>query len=115
MHSRDSKGIYHYGPALQYGSTPDKHGYSMLISASFIIHKVYMELFHSWYMPNKVIQHIDSNMNCEDIAMCILVAKFLGDISWKQSAVLSVKPKIPLKNLEANTSTILYSILYYNV
>ena len=103
MHSLNKGGVYHYGPSPQFGNTPEKLGYSMLISASFILHKVYFELFHSPYLPSEVMSHINKEMNCEDIAMCILVSQFLRDVSWSQSSVISVKPKVTLRNLEAMT------------
>ena len=103
MHTLNEKGDYHYGPYPKAGQTPEKLGYSMLISASFILHKVYLELFHSSYLPSDVMTYINREMNCEDVAMCILVAQFLRDVSWPQSSVISVKPRVPLKNLEATT------------
>ena len=103
MHTLNKGGVYHYGPSPNFGNTPEKLGYSMLISASFILHKVYMELFHSPYLPRDIVAYVDKEMNCEDIAICVMVAKFLQDVSWPQSAVLSVKPKTPLRNLEAMT------------
>ena len=49
------------------------------------------------------MSHINKEMNCEDIAMCVLVSQFLRDVSWSQSSVISVKPKVTLRNLEAMT------------
>ncbi|XP_011405217.2 PREDICTED: exostosin-like 2 [Amphimedon queenslandica] len=103
MHTLNQHGDYHYGPYPKAGQTPEKLGYSMLISASFILHRVYLELFHSSYLPGEIMTYINREMNCEDVAMCILVAQFLRDVAWPQSSVISVKPRVPLKNLEATT------------
>ena len=100
MHSRNPNGKYHYGPGWGWGDTPEKLGYSMMITPQCIFHKAYLDLFNSpEFTPPQVLEYIDKEMNCDDIAINFVVSKFLKDVSWPQSSALAVTPKHRIKNL----------------
>ena len=70
-------------------------------SASSYLHKAYLEMFHDpRILPKTTIDYIDHMMNCEDLAICVMVAKFLEDIHQPQSAVLSVQTQGKITNME---------------
>ena len=100
MHVEES-GTYFYGPRPAKGLRAEKFGYSLMGSASSYLHKAYLEMFHDpRFLPRTTIDYIDHMMNCEDLAMCVMVAKFLEDIQQPQCAVLSVQPQGKISNLE---------------
>ena len=73
-----------------------------MISATFIMSKTYLEMFHiSHFLPNAIYKYIDKNMNCEDLAMCIMVTDFLRRMSFPQTCCVSVNAKQFPMNLEA--------------
>ena len=104
-----------------YGPFPNTHelGYSMVISASHIIHKAYMEMFSDAHMlPGPILKYVDEKMNCEDLAMCIMVTGFLSRTTWPQSCAIAVKPIHVPYNLEAQgrkslVEMLLVLMLYY--
>ena len=100
MHVEES-GTYFYGPRPEKGLKAGKFGYSLMGSASSFLHKAYLEMFHDpRFLPRTTIDYIDHVMNCEDLAMCVMVAKFLEDIHQPQCAVLSVEAQRKIDNLE---------------
>ena len=101
MHVEES-GTYYYGPRPEKGLSPEKFGYSLMISATTYLHKAYLEMFHdSRFLPRTTIDYIDQLMNCEDLAICVMVGKFLEDIHQPQCAVLAVKTQGKITNMEA--------------
>ena len=100
MHSRSPNGTYHYGPSREWGETPKKLGYSMMITPQCFFHRAYLELFNSpRFTPPEVLDYIDREMNCDDIALNFVVSKFFEEVSWPQSSGLSVVPMHKIKNL----------------
>ena len=55
----------------------------------------------SHFLPNAIYKYIDKNMNCEDLAMCIMVTDFLRRMSFPQTCCVSVNAKQFPMNLEA--------------
>ena len=109
MHSKKKNGKYHYGPGNEWGDTPEKLGYSMIITPQCIFHKAYLDLFNSpAFTPPEVLEYIDKEMNCDDIAINFVVSKFLLKVSWPQSSALAVVPRHPIKNLELKSGNIWY-------
>lgn len=97
-HTVFSNGTYFYGATSK---MDEKLGYSLLISANFLIHKAYMEMFHiPEFMNTSMIEYINHHMNCEDLAMCIMVADFLSKVSYPQTSCIGLKPKHYPYNLE---------------
>ena len=97
MHTM-SEGNYVYGPL----PNTKELGYSIMISTAHIIHKAYMEMFNDPLMlPEPIHNYIDQKMNCEDLAMCIMVTGFLSRATWPQSCAIAVKPIHVPYNLEA--------------
>ena len=73
-----------------------------MISATFIMHKAYLEMFHDpTFLPQSIYDYINTNMNCEDLAMCIMVTDFLIKTTYPQTCCVSVKTKKYPINLEA--------------
>ena len=90
-------GTYQYGTTTS-GINP---GYSMMISATFIMHRVYLEMFFDpEVLPRVMFEYVDSIKNCEDLGICVMVTKFLKEVSWPQCGVLAVVPSVKIINLE---------------
>ena len=87
-----------------YGDKEDmllKLGYSMVLSTNFILHKAYFEMFQlNEFLPSGIVEYVDKKMNCEDFAMCIMVADFLQRVSSTRSCCLVVKGRFYPSNLE---------------
>ena len=79
----------------------------MILTSTAILHKVYLEMFFDQkIIPQEMIEYIDERKNCEDIAMNVMVGKFLQDCGRSQPAALAVKPKREIRNLEhSNTQS----------
>ena len=64
----------------------------MMVGATTIFHRAYLEMyFDPNVLPQGVFEYINNVMNYDDIALSIMVTKFLEDVSWKQTAALPVK------------------------
>ena len=75
--------------------------YSMILTSTAIIHKAYLKMFFdSNVLPKGMIDYIDKIKNCEDIALNIMVAKFLDDLGKTQAAALALKPKREVRNMD---------------
>ena len=73
----------------------------MIITPQCFFHRAYLELFNSpQFTPPEVLDYIDREMNCDDIALNFVVSKFLEEVSWPQSSGLLVTPRHPIKNLQ---------------
>lgn len=98
-HTILSDGTYYYGD--KEGKSIN-HGYSLLISANIILHKKYLEMFQvPLFLPNGIHKYINEHMNCEDIAICLMVTDFLERVSFPQSGCISLRAKQYPQNLEA--------------
>ena len=72
--------------------TLSKYGYSLVLSTNFILHKAYLEMYHrSEFLPSGIREYVDSKMNCEDFAMCMLVTHFLDRVGSPQSCCIARK------------------------
>jgi glucuronyl/N-acetylglucosaminyl transferase EXT2 len=66
----DTNAIWSYG----YLSSTTKHNqYSMVLPRFCFLHVDYLSLYMT-YMPTRILQSIDQNFNCEDIAMSFFVS-----------------------------------------
>ncbi|XP_011405216.2 PREDICTED: exostosin-like 2 [Amphimedon queenslandica] len=93
-------GTFFYG--TKKGLQSEKYGYSAMISATFIMSKTYLEMYHQpHFLPSAIYDYINKNMNCEDIAMCLMVTDFLRRTSFPQTCCVSVNAKRFPINLEA--------------
>lgn len=73
-----------------------------MISATFILHKAYLEMFHNpIFVPHSIYHYINKYKNCEDLAMCIMVTDFLIKTTYLQTCCISIKGKKNPINLEA--------------
>ena len=98
-HTILSDGTYYYGD--KEGKSIN-HGYSLLISANIILHKKYLEMFQvPLFLPIGIHKYIDEHMNCEDIAICLMVTDFLERVSFPQSGCIGLRAKRYPQNLEA--------------
>ena len=76
----------------------------MTITPHSILHRAYLELFNSpIFTPTEVLNYIDKEMNCDDIAINFVVSKFLELVTWPQASALLVIPKHKIKNLEKSS------------
>ncbi len=93
-------GSYQYGT-----STPETKnlGYSLVLT--IILHKAYLEMYQmEEFLDKNMLNYINENFNCEDLAMCIMVADFLANVSYPQTSCIGMKPKQYPYNLEAQNS-----------
>lgn len=87
----------------------------MILTSTAILHKAYLQMFFDDHiLPKGMIQYIDERKNCEDIAINIMVARFLFDVGQRQAAALAIRPRREVRNMEHNTAkknseTIVYS------
>ena len=106
-HSLLPDGTYKYGtnPGVKY------RGYSILIGATLILHRVYLEMFFDpEVLPRVMFEYIDNTMNCDDLGICVMVTKFLEDVSWPQCGVLAVKSSEVIKHLPGGIYIVVLSI-----
>lgn len=81
-----------------------RKNYSMMLTSTAILHKAYLQMFFDEkVLPKGIIEYIDERKNCEDIAINVMVAKFLWDTGLRQPAALAVKPRREIKNLERSS------------
>ena len=72
-----------------------------MLTSTCLLHKAYLKMFHDAnVLPRKMFDYIDKEMNCEDIGINMMVAKFLTDVNVPQPCLLSVKYKGQITNLE---------------
>ena len=69
-------------------------------SGTSIIHKMYLHMFQT-HIPSLMHEYIDNQMNCEDIAISLMVTDFLAIYSTPQSCCLGLEAKHYPYNLEA--------------
>ena len=75
--------------------------YSMILTSTAIMHKTYLEMFFDHtILPHGMIDYIEKRKNCEDIAINIMVAKFLKDTHHGYASALAVKPKREVRNMD---------------
>lgn len=73
----------------------------MILTSTAILHKAYLQMFYDdTILPKGMIQYIDARRNCEDIAINVMVAKFLVDVGQRQAAALAVRPRREVRNME---------------
>ncbi len=73
----------------------------MMVGATTIFHKAYLEMyFDPNVLPQGLFEYINNVRNCDDIALSIMVTKFLEDVSLKQTAALPVKNIGEIQNWE---------------
>ena len=94
-------GKYHYGVAderLRSG-VPTLGTYSFIIPG-FFIHRAYLEmLFDPSRVPTEFIKYVDEVMNCDDLLMSMMVAKFQSDNNSPWGAGLVVAPVHPIQEV----------------
>lgn len=70
----------------------------MILTQTVFMHREYMRVF--WERaPSAMIQHIDDNMNCEDIALNMIVSELCGCEAALQVAMTSEMYKTSEKGL----------------
>ena len=90
--------------ALSNGTKEKSEGYNIMLNSCFL-HKTYLEMYHDpLIIPSSLVEYVNRQMNCEDILMSVVVAKFLKDIGRPQSGVLAVKSNW-IGNLEDEART----------
>ena len=78
----------------------------MILTSTAILHKAYLQMFFDEHvLPKGMIQYIDKRKNCEDIAMNVMVARFLFDMGQRQAAALAVRPRREVRNMEHSNKT----------
>lgn len=101
-HTLAPNGSYNYGAKTK---GDELLGYSLLISANFIVHKAYLEMFNMpEFINSSMTDYVNEQMNCEDLAMCTMVADFLSKVSYPQTSCVGMKAKHYPYNLEAQNS-----------
>ena len=89
-------GSYHYGVY----SKDSYQGESMMLPATWLIHKKYLEAFNDPnVLPRQLFDYINEIMNCDDIVMNFLVSKFLRAINMPQPSIIKVQHKGRIINM----------------
>lgn len=79
--------------------------YSIMLMTACFVHKAYLELyFDSHIVPHSVLDYVNSERNCEDILLSVVVTKFLKDIGRPQCGVVAVEEKRTIRNLDMDHS-----------
>ncbi len=79
--------------------------YSIMLMTACFVHKAYLELYFDPQMiPQSVLDYVNSERNCEDILLSVLVSKFLKDIGRPQCGVVAVEEKKNIRNLDMDRS-----------
>ena len=82
-------------------SSKPRKNYSMILTSTTIVHKTYLWMFFDdSILPKGMIEYIDERKNCEDIALNVMVAKFLADVGQGQAAALAIRPRREVRNME---------------
>ena len=101
-HSILPNGSYYYGAR---NKADESLGSSLLITANFLVHKAYLEMFNMpEFINSGMTSYVNEQMNCEDLAMCTMVADFLAKVSYPQTSCVGMKAKHYPYNLEAQNS-----------
>ncbi len=83
----------------------EKNGYSLVLSTNFILHRAYLEMYQMpEFLPRAIYKYVDEKMNCEDIAIAMMVTGFLEQYGTPQACCLSMYAKHNPYNLEAMNS-----------
>ena len=56
------------------------------------------------FMNTSMINYVNQQLNCEDLAMCTMAADFLAKVSYPQTSCMGMKAKHFPYNLEAQNS-----------
>lgn len=99
LHTILKNGEYFYGDQE---NSLEKNGYSLVLSTNFILHKAYLEMYQMpEFLPRPIYKYVDEKMNCEDIAIAMMVTEFLEKYSTPQTCCISLHAKHYPYNLEA--------------
>ena len=93
-HSDKNDLIYHTWPIVYY-----RHSFNFVLTKASFLHSKYLELYTNHY-PQAIKTHIDQHMNCEDIAMSMLVANYTK--SQRQQQALASQPLSPVLYVEGS-------------
>ena len=95
-------GKYHYeiiSDKSQRSGVPKPGTYSFILPG-FFVHRAYLEmLFDPSRVPTEFIEYVDNVMNCDDLLLSMMVAKFQWDSNSTWGAGLAVAPIHPLQEV----------------
>ena len=75
----------------------------MMLPATCFMHRVYQAIYHDPdVFPKELFDYINECMNCDDIALNFMVARFLADINMPQPCIITVGHKGRILNLEGS-------------
>jgi hypothetical protein len=74
--------------------------FNMVLTKAAFMHKQYLEMYHDGKVqPKAILEHVDANRNCEDIAMAFMVARRTGKAMEQELAEGQVHcPHCPVYN-----------------
>ncbi|KAG7371998.1 glycosyl transferase family 64 protein [Nitzschia inconspicua] len=86
--------IYHAWPIVYW-----RHKMNFVLTKASFLHSKYLELYtNDDTFPKQIKDHVDQHMNCEDIAMSMLVANFTRyQVSIQQETKRSDQPPLPAR------------------
>ncbi|XP_011406139.1 PREDICTED: exostosin-like 2 [Amphimedon queenslandica] len=87
----------------KYCGKRDPHYYSMILTGSVFIHRLYLEMFTDT-LPEALHSFIDKNMNGEDIIMNDMVADYLKELDIPQCSGLFVNSSTDEIHIKPSTS-----------
>ena len=77
--------------------------YSAVLTDASFVHKDYLKMFNVT-VPREIHEMIDHKMNCEDLAMNVMVGDYLARIGMPQPSGVSVANKIPIQKIATQAS-----------
>lgn len=103
-HVRSSNGIFTYGSfELDSGTFLGSYVYSMVLIGAAFVHRGYLEMFNSPFVPKVVHSLIDQFQNCDDLALNVMIADYLAREDRPQCNGIYVKGR-DVRNMEKETS-----------
>ena len=79
------------------------NSYSVVLTDASFVHKDYLKMFNET-VPREIHEMIDHKMNCEDLAMNVMVGDYLARIGMPQPSGVSVAHKTPIQKIASQAS-----------
>ena len=96
----DSQLIYHTWPVVFF-----RHQFNLVLTKAAFLHSKYLALYSGRQFPQEIRDHVDKHMNCEDIAMSMLVANYTRYKNGSPAPPIFVEGAVYDKGLIGGIST----------
>ena len=79
------------------------NSYSLVLTDASFLHKDYLRIFNKT-VPREIHEMIDHTMNCDDLAMNVMVGDYLARIGRPQPSGVFVAHKTPIQYIASQAS-----------